>query len=150
MEFGAHAHAVPTLPATGSITAIAAVLLTAGGEDDNWEAEVFEALSRTSSATHLHFVLPRATSLALHLGCSLSGAFGAFTGEVPVNADADTVVEKLAAQLVSTTRGWSWSHNPSVLAREKNLRGKPCYIVGFRRRPLCGLWLKALHYKPIS
>nr|WP_296773626.1 hypothetical protein [Rhodococcus sp. (in: high G+C Gram-positive bacteria)] len=149
MEFGAHAHAASTLPATEDVSAIAAVLLSADGEADGWQSEVFEALTRTSSATHLHFVLPPATSLALHIGCSLSGAFGAFTGELPAAADTATVVETVAAQLTSTRRGWSWSENPFALAHSKCFRRTPRYVVGIRRRPLYGLWLRALHYQPL-
>lgn len=149
MEFGANAHAVPTLPTTENVSAIAVVLLSADGEADGWQSEVFEALTRTSSATHLHFVLPPATSLVLHLSCSLSGAFGAFTGELPTPADTATVVETIAAQLVSTRRGWSWSEDPFALAHSKRFRRTPRYVVGIRRRPLYGLWLRTLHYQPL-
>lgn len=142
-------HSMTTLPAVESATAVMAVLLSSRGESDGWEAEVFEALCRSHSHTHLHFILPPPTNLSVQLCNSMSAAFGAFTGALPEYAGADDVVEKLAIQLASSGRGWSWAESPSVLMRAKGTRSKPRSVLGRRRRPLFGLWLRALNYQPI-
>lgn len=139
-------HSMTTLPAVESATAITAVLLSSRGESDAWESEVFEALCRTHSGTHLHFILPPASSLPIQLCTSMSAAFGAFPGELPQYSDADGVVEHLATHLASSGRGWSWAENPSVLRKAKGLKSKPRSVLGTRRRPFYGAWLRALDY----
>lgn len=142
-------HGMTTLPAVESASAVTAVLLSASGEFDDWEGEVFEALCRTHSQTHLHFILPPPTNLSLQLCNSMSAVFGAFTGVVPEYTSAEAVVEMLAANLASSGRGWSWAESPAVLAKATSAATTPRTVLGARRRPLYGLWLRALKYTPI-
>lgn len=142
-------HSMTTLPAVERATAVMAVLLSSRGESDDWESEVFEALCRTHSHTHLHFILPPPTNLSVQLCNSMSAAFGAFTGVLPVYTSEDSVVEKLANHLASSGRGWSWAESPSLLMKASSAKSKPRSVLGSRRRPLYGLWLRALNYQPI-
>ena len=118
------------LSTVGSSAAVTAVLLSARGASDGWEAEVFEALCRSHSHTHLHLILPPPTNLLVQLCDSMSAAYGAFTGALPEYANADDVVEKLAIKLASGGRSWSWAESSSVLMKAKGVRAKPRSVLG--------------------
>ncbi|WP_072803609.1 hypothetical protein [Rhodococcoides yunnanense] len=139
-------HDPATLPAIDTAHSVAAVLLSAFGETDGWETEVFEALCRTPSQTHLHFVLPPATDLLVQLCTSLSGAFGPIVGDVPKYSTKERVVQSLADQLADSRRSWSWSESPSVLTRSRAVKSKRRYLVGASRRPLYAATLRAHGY----
>lgn len=135
-------------PALVKADAVAAVLLSSSGESDGWETEVFDALCRTHSNTHLHFVLPPPTDLFVQLCTSLSGAFGPITSEMPRYSSADDVVDGIAASLASSGRSWSWSESPAALTRAAGTRGKRLLLVGGARRPVYAVWFGLIGYRP--
>lgn len=135
-------------PTKDLASAIIVVLLSGDGELDDWNAEVFEALCSSPSSAHMHFILPPPTTAAVVLSNSLPGMFGAFTGTLPDYASTEDVVEKLAVNLASSGRGWSWSASPSALVGAAGARGMSRTFLGARHRPLYSVWLRTMRYVP--
>lgn len=132
-----------------TVDSVAAVLLSSTGEHDEWESEIFDALCRTSSSTHLHFIMPPSTEVMQQVATSLTGLGGAVTGEFPRYLDFEAVFNCVATALASTGRSWSWSENPTPLTRSTRACGLPRYLVGAGRRPLYGLYLRSVGYSAI-